>query len=224
MTAVTESERILGATRGVRCEPWTAPVVGGGGGSAGGGQLQPMSAAQLEALQKQAWDEAYAEGRRSGREKGYREGQARARLELEPLRDRCRALLDLLAEPLAALDAELEQQLVGLALAVAGPLVRREIRSDPGVVVGAVREALAALPGTARRVRVYVNPDDLELVREALAIDAGDEAWRLAEDPALERGGCRIESESSRVDASIETRLTAIATQIFGGERAGESR
>jgi len=121
------------------------------------------------------------------------------------------------------MDAAVEQALVDLAVTLAQALVRRELRSDSGQVVAVVREALAALPVASRHVRVCLHPDDVVLVTEALvARDAGSDAgrdWHLQEDPTLMRGDCRILSENSQIDATMEKRLATVVAQLSGGER-----
>ncbi|MCK7583249.1 MAG: flagellar assembly protein FliH [Chromatiales bacterium] len=51
--------------------------------------------------------------------------------------------------------------------------------------MAAVREAMAALPAAARKVRLHLNPDDAALVREQ---------------PAAERGGPRLAPGRGPVD------------------------
>ena len=48
--------------------------------------------------------------------------------------------------------------------------------------------------------------------------------WRIVEDPVLTRGGCRVESESSQIDARLETRIGAVVSRLLGGERSEDAR
>jgi len=186
------------------CERWQVPEVGPGG----------PTARQLEELQRAAWEEGFAAGRREGLERGEAEVRARvAALE---------RVLDTLAAPLAEVDEAVERELVALAVAMARQIVRRELRTDPGEVVAAVREALAALPAGAREVRVVLHPEDAALVRERLAGGGRERAWTIEEDPALTRGGCRVVTPTSEVDATLEHRLGAVIARVLGGERDGD--
>jgi flagellar assembly protein FliH len=181
--------------------PWEPPPMG---------QAQPVvgvpTVREIEALHRQA------------REEGYAQGRAEA---LAAVREPLERLLRALAEPLADLDEAAERELLALVMAVARQLVRRELKTDPGEIVACVREALAALPAAARQVRVHLHPEDAKLVREALRLEerAGEHGFRLVEDPTLTRGGCRVSSETSQIDATLETRLNAVAARLFGGER-----
>ncbi|MNY64825.1 flagellar assembly protein H [compost metagenome] len=42
-----------------------------------------------------------------------------------------------------------------------------------------------------------------------------EESWRIVEDEALLPGGCRVETEHSRIDASVETRVKQVMDKLF---------
>ncbi len=199
------SDKVIPAGE-ARVVPWQIPEVGAG--EQRGTRVAGLpTAGGLERLQKQAYEEGYAQGREEGRAETAARG---ARLD---------ALLGVLARPFEELDEQVEQELVRLALAIAQQLVRREIKADPGQIVAIVRDALAALPVSARGVRLHLHPEDAQLVREVLSLGDARHPWQIVEDPVLARGGCRVVSESSRIDASLEARLAALAAAVLGGER-----
>ena len=200
--------------------------------------VQLPTADEIAAMQKGAHDEAYAKGYQEGLEKGksdglaqghaeglqqgLAEGKAQGQQQINEQVDFFQQVLEKLEKPLEEMDFEVEQQISSLAMMVAKHLVRRELRTDPGQVIAAVRQAVSVLPVGARDIRVYLHPADATLVREAMSLDhSGEEEkrWRVVEDAALTRGGCHVETESSRIDATIETRLASIVVQALGGER-----
>ncbi len=97
-------------------------------------------------------------------------------------------------------------------VAVARRVIGHELRLSPELIVKAVRQAVSALPASTRELRVYVHPDDLRLLEGPAASDAH---WKLFADPLLARGDCRLESERSRLDARVETRLAAVVDAVF---------
>ena len=97
--------------------------------------------------------------------------------------------------------------------------MRRELKTDPTQIIGIIRDALAALPVAAREVRVHLHPEDAAVVREHLAPTISERAWTIIEDPVMARGGCRITSTNSRIDARLESRLSAILSELMGSER-----
>jgi flagellar assembly protein FliH len=134
-------------------------------------------------------------------------------------------LISSLARPLDLLDARVEEELVALTTALVRQLVRREVRTDPGVIVTAVREALSVLPLSAREITVKIHPDDAELLRELYPEHAveGGPGWRLVEAPAITRGGCVVLTSASEVDATLERRLAAAIRHVFGGDRSADT-
>lgn len=181
-----------------------------------------MTAEQIERIQAQAHKEAYEEGYKEGREAGLKDGQAEVRRQTALLAK----LLGSLERPFRDLDSEVEEELLQLAIGIARQLVRRELKSDPGQVIAVVQEAIAALPVASRHVRVHLHPDDVRLVGEILQTSEGERHWALVEDPTLARGDCRVLTENSQVDATLERRIAALATQLMGGDReddAGEA-
>lgn len=176
------------------------------------------TARQLEALHKQAYDEGFALGRADGREMALARGKAEFGSRIQ----RLEAILRELAQPLAELDDAVVESVAELAVLIARHVVRRELKANPGEVVGVVRETMRQLPVATRAARIRLHPEDAELVKEALGLDADGEVWRLEPDPLITRGGCVVETESSRIDAAVESRLAAIASRMLGGEREGD--
>lgn len=190
-----------------------------------------LTVEEIEAMQQQAHDEASARGLEEGRERGYREGYeaglrealAKAQEDLNERGARMDALVYALNEPLRAVNDEVVDELAALATALARQLIRRELRTELGQIVAVVREAMAALPSSSRKISLHLNPEDAELVRQTLALDDEGQTWRLVEDPLLTRGGCLVNTENTRIDASVEKRLAAVIARAFGGEREGDA-
>ena len=132
------------------------------------------------------------------------------------------ALIAGLAKPSEALDGEIAAQIAELAMLVARQLVRRELKLDPAQVIGVVREALALLPVTGRQIRLLLHPDDALLVREALSMHDDIQSITIVDDPVQQRGGCRVVTDTSRIDATIEARINALIAHVLGGERSGD--
>lgn len=185
---------------------------------------------EIEQLRATARREGHEEGYREGRHEGYhagypeglRAGEADGRQAGAALVQRLRALLDTLGRPLEQLDREAEEELLHLALALARRVVYEEVKADPSHTAAAVRRALAELPATQRTVTVYVHPEELGFIREQVGDEAAGAGWSVVADPHLARGGCVVTTESSRVDATIERRLDAVAEQLLGDARAAE--
>lgn len=180
------------------------------------------SVQELEALQQAAYEEAFEQGRAEGHTSGYEAGLREGRKAAKGDVDRFSGVLDALAEPVARLDGSVEQQLMEMVFQVAQQVIRREIQTQPGEVVGVIRESIGLLPMSAREITVRLHPEDVALVRELWGEDAAQSSWKLIEDPGVSRGGCIVQTPSSRIDATLERRIAALCTEMLGGERAGD--
>jgi flagellar assembly protein FliH len=97
------------------------------------------------------------------------------------------------------------------------------VRTDPNQIVGVMREAMALLPVNSRNIRVLLHPDDAEIVHELYAVGEGGEGWKVVEDPVVQRGGCRVVTDTSQVDATLESRLHNLIAPLIGGLRSADA-
>ncbi|MFW5453661.1 flagellar assembly protein FliH [Thioalkalivibrio sulfidiphilus] len=215
------TQRIISGEEVETAQRWEAPAVGSGPAP---GKPSPRArseavtdrpalptAREIEEIRRTAREEGRAEGLKEGR----KAGEAAVRAEAEFLKQ----VLDSLVPGVQALDQQLESDLLHLITTVTRQLVRRELRADPGQIVAVVREALMVLPSTERTIRLHLHPEDARLVRDALHLSELERPWKVIEDPTLSRGGARLETDTSHVDASLETRLNALISELWGGER-----
>ena len=212
--------RIITADEAGQAETWHKPSVGEGKAGATselGNRL--LTAERLEQIQEEARKEGLEQGRREGLEQGLRKGRAMLEERVAVLD----SLVQAMAEPMEKLDEIVEEDLVKLVFGIARQLVRREIRTQPDEIIAVIRLALDALPTSVKKVKLYLHPADAQLAKELMSLNDQEHAWIVIEDPSLTRGGCRVKSETSQIDATVETRLNAVIAEVLGEERqAGE--
>lgn len=174
---------------------------------------------EIEAIRQEAREKGYAVGYESGYETGHQQGLIAAREEVRVEVEKLRQVLDFMSYPLAELDVSVEEELVHLATQIARQLVRRELKTAPGEIVAVVRESIGLLPVASQGIRVYLHPQDAKLVKEVYDLDNRSSAWCIVEEPTLTRGGCKVISEKSRIDATVEKRLSTVIATVLGNER-----
>ena len=183
-----------------------------------------VSAAELEAIVRQAaeegrregYDEGCARGQQEGYAAGHTEGLAAGRKYLEEAAGRFAGLLESLHGPLLGQEQELREAMLEVTAQIARAVIRAELAIQPQSVARVIEEALAALPLGARNVRVYVSAADRALLED---FGAGEAVPALLVDAALAPGDCRVESAESLVDFRQSARLGAILEQFL--DRAG---
>lgn len=189
--------------------------------------MPQLTVNEIESMQKQAYDEAFAQGKDEGFQQGFEQGLkdgAKKGYEdnVELLNQKANefiSLMESLSEPFKTLDEEVENELVKLTIAIATQIIRREIKLDPGQVIAAVREAINVLPLSSQKIMLYLHPEDAGLVRSVLSLDEMSTPWGITEDPLITRGGCKVDTDVSHVNATVENRLAAVVATLLGGER-----
>ncbi|KAB0569578.1 flagellar assembly protein FliH [Pseudomonas palleroniana] len=176
-------------------------------------EVQPLTLEELEAIRQEAYNEGFAAGEKDGFRsttlKVRQEAEAALSVQLASLE----RLMSSLFDPIAEQDSQLEKAMVRLVEHMTRQVIQRELVLDSSHIESVMREALKLLPLGVGNVRLYINPQDFEQVK-ALR-ERHEETWRIVEDATLQPGGCRVETEHSRIDATVETRITQIMAKLF---------
>ena len=192
-------------------QPWAPPDMSGV--EAIGGRRPHLS------LEFQVEEDAIREqAKADGRAEGLAQAQAEIDTRLRQLDAQSAVLaktLAALARPLELVDAEVQRQLAGLALAVGAQLLRRELKIDPSLVIGIVQDTVGLLPAAVRDVRILLHPADAALLRASPPLSESGALWTVVDDPSLSRGDCRVMAESATVDARLEARLAALTEEVL---------
>jgi flagellar assembly protein FliH len=192
-------------------------------------EVKPLTAADIDEIRQAAQEDGYKEGRdrgyedglKAGKEEGHREGleagleegkeQGKTRgyddtrKEIDTKLDRLEHLLSELLQPIKRHEDELETSLVNLTTVLARAVVYRELTIDSAQIRQVVRRAMQALPSTAENIRIHINPEDGEMVREVAArLEA---TASVIEDASILPGGCKVETRHSLVDFTVEKRF-----------------
>lgn len=186
--------------------------------------LEQARAEGLAEGRAQGRQQGLAEGREQGRREGHAEGLAAGHAEglaqgREQGREeaqRLNALLSTFASSLREIEEQMGQSLITLALDIAGQILRTRLEVQPDVMLAAVREVLhmTATAPQGGAMRLWVHPDDLELVRLHLADEFKEANWRLLADESIARGGCRAETPYGDIDATLHTRWRRVAASL----------
>ncbi|MEP5765370.1 MAG: FliH/SctL family protein [Halieaceae bacterium] len=192
--------------------PWRTPPLSG---AAAATTLSAAHSKELEQLRAQA--------RQEGLQAGRDEALEQQRAWIEERLDQFSQILQAISKPYEELNEQVAEELALLAGKISQQLIRRELQTAPEAIVGVVREAIACLPEDREGARVYLNHQDVELVKELSRLSSQDRNWELLSDPALPRGDCLVSRGATRIDASLDARIRAICTQLIGGERAQDA-
>lgn len=157
--------------------------------------------------------DAQAAGFAEGQQAGYEAGLAEAREEAA----RIAALGANVEAALAGIEQTLADEVLALAVELAGQVLRRTLAVDSEALLPIVREALAALPLHHGHVALHVNPADAAAIRQHLGDQFSHSGWHIIEDREIEAGGCFVRAGSSEVDATLGTRWKRVLDTIGAG-------
>ncbi len=195
-------------------------------------ELQPPTAAELQAIRDAARDEGLREGRETGyeagrtegRDAGHKEGyeagytagesegrsagEAEAQAELEKekqaLNKRFAAIIARVQEAESALETELTPVVRDLVLHLTQGLVVQNLQQNPEQIEQIAHKAIQLLPSQRQRTRIFLHPEDYSLLK------IQDVHWleqvSLHADDTLSPGGCRLSSDHSLLDYTLDNR------------------
>ncbi len=163
-------------------------------------ELRP-SCAEIE---REAFSKGYAQGERAGADAAAHRSEAVLR--------RLAQTIDELAGLRAELLQKTERQVVELALAIAGRVLRRELSIDRELLVAMARVALERL-GENTSATIRLNPEDYAVIGTQTHL--GDSAVvRVVSDPLVSSGGCLVQSDFGLIDAGIDAQLGEMASAL----------
>ncbi|WP_268800300.1 flagellar assembly protein FliH [Pseudomonas huanghezhanensis] len=176
-------------------------------------EVQPMTLEELESIRQDAYNEGFAIGEKDGFHGAQLKVRQEADVAVAAKLDKLEQLMTHLLEPIADQDAQIEKSMIQLVEHIARQVIQRELTTDSTQIGSVLREALRLLPMGATNVRILVNPQDFVQIK-ALR-ERHEETWRILEDDTLMPGGCRVESEHSRIDATVESRIGLAIGKMF---------
>ncbi len=160
------------------------------------------TAAELEQLHQQAHEE------------GYRAGHAEGLQRVAQESIRISQVMANLGGQLKQVDQQMVQALLDLALEVARQMVRQALHVKPELLFNVVREAVASLPHFNHPAHLVLHPEDAALVRSGMGDELAHSLWKIFEDQQMARGGCRIETAHSQIDATLSKRWQQVVANI----------
>lgn len=166
---------------------------------------------------KKKFQQGYEEGFEKGLQEGRAKGQQETKINAKKLTDIAAAM----AQPYSEIDEAAEAEFINLALALAKQIVKRELQTQPEAIASVVHEVLSGLVNVTSNVIVAINPEDAKVLKgqEQSFAEVPNVVFR--EDPSISRGGCRVQSNSSRIDATIEKQFEQLAQQLSSEEEEG---
>lgn len=156
------------------------------------------TAAQIEQIQQQAHDE------------GYQAGHAAAAQEAQ----RMAGLVQAMEQAFQQLDQQVAQDLLTLSLEVARQMVQQSLKVHPEMLLNVINSAIGSLPHFNQGAHLIMHPDDAALVRSKMGDQLAHSGWKIFENAQIQRGGIKVETTNSQIDATLATRWQHIVAAL----------
>jgi flagellar assembly protein FliH len=159
-------------------------------------------------LEKAAYEDGFRQGEIAGMEIAERKAEAAMKRYAESIIE--------IGKLKPALYAQVEREVVKLAVEVAKKIVHREIQVDRDIIQTLVRVALTHVAEKSA-VTIHLSPADYNYLlehRAELAQSEGRDISLLA-DQSIEQGGCLIETECGDIDARVEEKFREVEHIFF---------
>ena len=172
----------------------------------------------LEAIERQAYDDGYQKGEemgyQKGEERGYEEGLQKNRENIS----RVEALLFRLETLWEEMVHSHESQIIDLVGKMIEKVVFAQVALDHEMVCRTIMEVFELIPEPSETM-ITVNSDDyefIEMVKEDFFKQIrGLKQVSIVSDPSVYPGDCRIETAAGEVTTGVEKRLEAVTQSLM---------
>ena len=160
-----------------------------------------------------------AQGVEEGIEKGLVKGEADAADKAVGMLASLENLLERTDQVWQQLVRENEMEILSMICKVAEKVIQARVELDEGVVRESVLQAISLIP-EPQEITLHVSPEDYEYV-EMIKEDFFEKVESLSRvsvmsNPALSRGGCKIETVKATVETDLASRLDLVKQSILG--------
>lgn len=183
----------------------------------------PVSSAEHKAIG--IVDKALKKAReieRQAFERGYQAGESASRENMQrqaaDIASRFAETLGMLSELEDRTYRQSEHNMVDLSLKIARKIIDREVTVQPDIVLELVRRCVMRVSGSPY-LRVRVSPEDYGRIYEfKSSIPVNPErvkSFAIEADPAIDPGGCIVETGSGSIDARIGKQISEISKVLL---------
>ena len=164
--------------------------------------------ARIARLEREAYEKGFAQGQKDGLDL--------EKSKLEEMGKQYEALLTELKDLKVHIFHDSEGEMLRLIQLIVKKIIGEEIKTSDSIIRHSIKTAANFLTDK-RKVRIIINPDDMEEVKKMLPdlakLTKGGH-FQLTEDSSIGKGGCMLETGFGRVNATIDDQLDEIIKVI----------
>jgi flagellar assembly protein FliH len=159
---------------------------------------------KMARIEREAYEKGFAQGQKDGLDL--------EKSKLEEMGKQYETLLSELRDLKNQIYKESEGEMLRMIMLIVNKLMGEEVKTGESIIRHSIRSAAKFLTDK-RKVRIIINPDDMEEVKRMLPdlskLTKGGH-FQLTEDLSVGKGGCILETGFGRINATIEDQLNEI--------------
>lgn len=159
-------------------------------------------------------EEGLQKGREEGHQEGYEAGFKEGNAEGAERANQLAVIMESFKERLVNAEQDFAEDLLALATQIADQIIMTALHIQPELLLPVVRQAIQTLPQTNQPIRIAVNERDVPIIQSFLDEQGIQDHCTVVSDSTVEPGGCKIESESSLIDATLKNRRERVLSSI----------
>ena len=154
--------------------------------------------------------------KKSAFEEGYRLGLEKAEADFNKFKEQFSYFMNARKEVFEYIAPDILE----ICVDITKTIIKKELESDPQVLINTILDVLRTVSKNEPKINIRIRPQSVQLIKDTIpniTYQYGiDSKINIISDPAIEDGGCVLQTNNGIVDASIDTQLEIIKKALEG--------
>lgn len=174
-------------------------------------KVEMISADELAAIKKQAYDEA------------YQQAILQAEHDITAQTQQLVELYHLLVQPMQLIDDVVQNQVISMVGWLAKAVLKKEIELDESLLLKIIDEIREMITEVGMIESLSVNPEDFQYLSQALQTSDNEHLLaKMKADERLSRGEFKLDTHDALLDGSIASRLEELTINQYCASESNE--
>ena len=163
---------------------------------------------------EEGFAKGFEDGKLAGHQDGFQAGIAQGQHQIQESVQFLSEIIFNLQKLFAYSREHIAQEIIDVSIDLAKAITYRSIEKQPDIIFDVVEKALEQVPILQLPAKILLNPLDAALIEANQGRSLSEGGWRIVSDPSISRGGCKLETGSNDVDATVEKRFEKMMASL----------